>query len=81
MHSFRLVLEDSVFTGWVDRSWVNQFVCLIPQADIFQEYIIKEDTVGFQVNLTVLLDCLTIFGGSTVPGVYHNDDPVIFFGK
>ncbi|XP_052432449.1 cell cycle checkpoint protein RAD1 [Carassius gibelio] len=39
------------------------------QADIFQEYIIKEDTVGFQVNLTVLLDCLTIFGGSTVPGV------------
>lgn len=39
------------------------------QADIFQEYIIKEDAVGFQVNLTVLLDCLTIFGGSTVPGV------------
>ncbi|KAL1260768.1 hypothetical protein QQF64_008595 [Cirrhinus molitorella] len=39
------------------------------QAEIFQEYIIKEDAVGFQVNLTVLLDCLTIFGGSTVPGV------------
>uniref|UniRef100_A0A671RPE9 Cell cycle checkpoint protein RAD1-like n=2 Tax=Sinocyclocheilus TaxID=75365 RepID=A0A671RPE9_9TELE len=25
------------------------------QADIFQEYIIKEDTVGFQVNLTMSL--------------------------
>lgn len=47
---------------------------LFPQADIFQEYTIKEDAVGFQVNLTVLLDCLTIFGGSTVPGVYHNGD-------
>lgn len=47
---------------------------LFPQADIFQEYTIKEDAVGFQVNLTVLLDCLTIFGGSTVPGVFHNGD-------
>ncbi|XP_067106721.1 cell cycle checkpoint protein RAD1 [Osmerus mordax] len=39
------------------------------QAEIFQEFTIKEDAVGFQVNLTVLLECLTIFGGSTVPGV------------
>ncbi|KAM9469063.1 cell cycle checkpoint protein RAD1 [Clarias gariepinus] len=39
------------------------------QAEIFQEFTLKEDVVGFQVNLTVLLDCLTIFGGSTVPGV------------
>ncbi|XP_026153938.1 cell cycle checkpoint protein RAD1 [Mastacembelus armatus] len=39
------------------------------QAEIFQEYTIQEDLVGFQVNLTVLLDCLNIFGGSTVPGV------------
>lgn len=38
------------------------------QAEIFQEFTIKEDLVGFQVNLTVLLDCLNIFGGSTVPG-------------
>ncbi|KAK1785955.1 hypothetical protein P4O66_017702 [Electrophorus voltai] len=41
------------------------------QADIFQEFTIKQDVIGFQVNLTVLLDCLTIFGGSTVPGKYH----------
>ncbi len=68
-------------TGRIYRSWVNVCVCLIPQAEIFQEYIIKEDTVGFQVNLTVLLDCLTIFGGSTIPGVCHNDDPVFCFGK
>ncbi|XP_019908564.1 cell cycle checkpoint protein RAD1 isoform X1 [Esox lucius] len=39
------------------------------QAEIFQEFTIKEDSVGFQINLTVLLDCLTIFGGSTVAGV------------
>ena len=38
------------------------------QADIFQEFTIKEDLVGFQINLTVLLDCLNIFGGSAVPG-------------
>lgn len=39
------------------------------QAEIFQEFTIRDDLVGFQVNLTVLLDCLNIFGGSTVPGV------------
>ncbi|MBN3305300.1 cell cycle checkpoint protein RAD1 [Amia ocellicauda] len=39
------------------------------QAEIFQEYAIQEDSLSFGVNLTVLLDCLTIFGGSTVPGV------------
>ncbi|KAJ8338976.1 hypothetical protein SKAU_G00357620 [Synaphobranchus kaupii] len=38
------------------------------QAEIFQEYTIQEDSVSFQVNLTVLLDCLTIFGGNTGPG-------------
>ncbi|XP_061119559.1 cell cycle checkpoint protein RAD1 isoform X2 [Conger conger] len=37
------------------------------QAEIFQEFTIQEDSVSFQVNLAVLLDCLTIFGGSTVP--------------
>uniref|UniRef100_A0A674NQQ1 RAD1 homolog (S. pombe) n=1 Tax=Takifugu rubripes TaxID=31033 RepID=A0A674NQQ1_TAKRU len=36
------------------------------QADIFQEFTIREDLVGFQINLTVLLDCLNIFGGSAV---------------
>uniref|UniRef100_A0A672YYT9 RAD1 homolog (S. pombe) n=1 Tax=Sphaeramia orbicularis TaxID=375764 RepID=A0A672YYT9_9TELE len=39
------------------------------QAEIFQEFTIREDLVGFQVNLTVLLDCLNIFGGTTVTGV------------
>ncbi|XP_061656441.1 cell cycle checkpoint protein RAD1 [Syngnathoides biaculeatus] len=39
------------------------------QAEIFQEFTIKEDMVSLQINLTVLLDCLSIFGGNTVPGV------------
>ncbi|XP_043926121.1 cell cycle checkpoint protein RAD1 [Protopterus annectens] len=39
------------------------------QAGIFQEFNIQEDTVSFRINLTVLLDCLTIFGGSAVPGM------------
>lgn len=43
----------------------------ISQAEIFQEFTIKDDLVGFQVNLTVLLDCLNIFGGSTLPGYKH----------
>ncbi|KAK5603017.1 ssDNA endodeoxyribonuclease [Crenichthys baileyi] len=38
------------------------------QADIFQEFTLKEDSVVFQINLTVLLDCLNIFGGSSVGG-------------
>uniref|UniRef100_A0AAX7VFS5 RAD1 homolog (S. pombe) n=1 Tax=Astatotilapia calliptera TaxID=8154 RepID=A0AAX7VFS5_ASTCA len=39
------------------------------QAEIFQEFTIREDLVAFQINLTVLLDCLNIFGGTTTPGV------------
>nr|XP_061800564.1 cell cycle checkpoint protein RAD1-like [Nerophis lumbriciformis] len=38
------------------------------QAEIFQEFTIKEDQIGLQINLTVLMDCLSIFGGTAVPG-------------
>ncbi|OCU02610.1 RAD1 checkpoint DNA exonuclease L homeolog isoform X2 [Xenopus laevis] len=38
------------------------------QAGIFQEFNIREESVVFRVNLTVLLDCLTIFGASAGPG-------------
>uniref|UniRef100_A0A3P9K7N5 Cell cycle checkpoint protein RAD1 n=1 Tax=Oryzias latipes TaxID=8090 RepID=A0A3P9K7N5_ORYLA len=38
------------------------------QTEIFQEFTLKEDLVTFQINLTVLLDCLNIFGGNTVAG-------------
>ncbi|XP_072272677.1 cell cycle checkpoint protein RAD1 [Pyxicephalus adspersus] len=37
------------------------------QAGIFQEFNIQEESVIFRINLTVLLDCLTIFGASAVP--------------
>ncbi|XP_012724437.1 cell cycle checkpoint protein RAD1-like [Fundulus heteroclitus] len=39
------------------------------QADIFQEFTLKDDIVVFQINLTVLLDCLNIFGGTPAAGV------------
>lgn len=63
----RILLFDSV--GWLylkaAKYWIIIFLF---QADIFQEFTLKEDLVGFQVNLTVLLDCLNIFGMSAVPG-------------
>ncbi|EDO28618.1 predicted protein [Nematostella vectensis] len=34
------------------------------QSDIFQEYIFKEESATFRVNLNVLLECLNIFGSS-----------------
>ncbi|XP_068106427.1 cell cycle checkpoint protein RAD1 [Hyperolius riggenbachi] len=37
------------------------------QAGIFQEFNTQEESVIFRINLTVLLDCLTIFGSSAVP--------------
>ncbi|XP_073537682.1 cell cycle checkpoint protein RAD1 [Phyllobates terribilis] len=37
------------------------------QAGIFQEFSVQEDSVVFRINLTVLLDCLTIFGAGAVP--------------
>ncbi|WAR02993.1 RAD1-like protein [Mya arenaria] len=38
------------------------------QEGIFQEYAIKEDQLTFKINLTVLLECLTIFGSGPVGG-------------
>ncbi|XP_038059027.1 cell cycle checkpoint protein RAD1-like [Patiria miniata] len=35
------------------------------QSGIFQEYVIKEQSATFMVNLTILLECLTIFGTGT----------------
>ncbi|XP_041377028.1 cell cycle checkpoint protein RAD1-like [Gigantopelta aegis] len=39
------------------------------QEAIFHEFSIKEEQVMFKINLTVLLECLTIFGSSAAPGV------------
>ncbi|NXX95637.1 RAD1 protein, partial [Centropus bengalensis] len=38
------------------------------QAEIFQEFAVQEESVTFRINLSVLLDCLTIFGASSSPG-------------
>ena len=39
-----------------------------PQAGIFQEFKVQEEPVTFRINLTILLDCLSIFGSNPVPG-------------
>lgn len=38
------------------------------QEGIFQEFTIKEEQLTFKINLTVLLECLTIFGSGPVGG-------------
>ncbi|KAK9408612.1 cell cycle checkpoint protein RAD1 [Crotalus adamanteus] len=38
------------------------------QAGIFQEFVVQEESVMFRINLSVLLDCLTIFGTNSLPG-------------
>ncbi|XP_074643105.1 cell cycle checkpoint protein RAD1-like [Tubulanus polymorphus] len=38
------------------------------QSTIFQDYKINEEQSTFKINLTVLLECLNIFGTSAVPG-------------
>ncbi|XP_054571306.1 cell cycle checkpoint protein RAD1 isoform X2 [Eptesicus fuscus] len=38
------------------------------KAGIFQEFKVQEEPVTFRINLTVLLDCLSIFGSSPMPG-------------
>ncbi|XP_053159733.1 cell cycle checkpoint protein RAD1 isoform X1 [Hemicordylus capensis] len=38
------------------------------QAGIFQEFVVQEESVMFRINLSVLLDCLTIFGTSSLTG-------------
>ncbi|XP_013916669.1 PREDICTED: cell cycle checkpoint protein RAD1 [Thamnophis sirtalis] len=39
------------------------------QAGIFQEFVVQEESVMFRINLSVLLDCLTIFGTNSLPGI------------
>ncbi|NXR10824.1 RAD1 protein, partial [Semnornis frantzii] len=38
------------------------------QAEIFQEFTLQEKSVTFRINLSVLIDCLTIFGTGSLPG-------------
>ncbi|XP_076973059.1 cell cycle checkpoint protein RAD1 isoform X2 [Tamandua tetradactyla] len=38
------------------------------QAEIFQEFTVHEESITFRINLTILLDCLSIFGSSPMPG-------------
>ncbi|KAL5017623.1 hypothetical protein ScPMuIL_007212 [Solemya velum] len=39
------------------------------QEGVFHEFTIKEEQLTFKINLTVLLECLTIFGSTSFPGV------------
>ncbi|CAI9724797.1 cycle checkpoint RAD1-like [Octopus vulgaris] len=52
---------------------VEDFKCIqgnaFIQSAIFHEYTIKEEQLTFKINLNVLLECLTIFGSSSVTGV------------
>jgi len=43
---------------------LNAFI----ETAIFQSYVIKEDPIRFQLNLTVLLECLNVFGSSMASG-------------
>lgn len=55
---FKVTVEDAKCIQ------ANAFI----QEGIFQEYTIKEEQVTFKINLTVLLECLTIFGSGPVGG-------------
>lgn len=54
---FKVTVEDAKCVQ------ANAFI----QEALFHEFVIKEDQITFKINLTVLLECLTIFGGT--PGV------------
>ncbi|XP_062468886.1 cell cycle checkpoint protein RAD1 [Pezoporus occidentalis] len=57
-HGLRVTVEDAKCIQ------ANAFI----QAEIFQEFAVQEQTVTFRINLSVLLDCLTIFDTSSLPG-------------
>ncbi|XP_037092223.1 cell cycle checkpoint protein RAD1-like isoform X1 [Pollicipes pollicipes] len=38
------------------------------QADMFQQFVLSEETLSFKINLSVLLDCLNIFGSGSTAG-------------
>ena len=37
-------------------------------APLFQEYSVKEECVCIKINLTILIECLNIFGSNSVGG-------------
>jgi len=40
------------------------------QADMFQQFVLSEEMISFKISLTVLLDCLNIFGSGGTPGAH-----------
>lgn len=58
---FKIIAETPSFSS----------LCFNLQAEIFQEFSVQEESVMFRISLSVLLDCLTIFGTSSLPGVVY----------
>ncbi|XP_070541708.1 cell cycle checkpoint protein RAD1-like [Ptychodera flava] len=58
-NGFKVTVEDAKCVQ------ANAFL----QAGIFQEFILREESATFKIDLTVLLECLNIFGTSNIPGV------------
>lgn len=52
----------------VEESKCVQANAFIP-SEMFQEYEISEDMLTFKINLNAFVECLNIFGGSSIPGV------------
>ncbi|XP_071447685.1 cell cycle checkpoint protein RAD1 [Hetaerina americana] len=57
-NGLKVTVEDAKCTQ------ANAFI----QSDMFQEYNLTEDTVIFQINLSVFVECLNIFGSAHSPG-------------
>ncbi|XP_029861200.1 cell cycle checkpoint protein RAD1 [Aquila chrysaetos chrysaetos] len=64
------VLPEAMLKHMEDREKtpLSSSLSFLLQAEIFQEFAVQEESVTFRINLSVLLDCLTIFGTSALPG-------------
>ncbi|XP_009316735.1 PREDICTED: cell cycle checkpoint protein RAD1 [Pygoscelis adeliae] len=60
--------EISVNYKIIAETHLSSSLSFLLQAEIFQEFAVQEESVTFRINLSVLLDCLTIFGTSSLPG-------------
>lgn len=63
-------IETGIFQVKIS-CFIGSAVCILALIDSqhpLQSYVVKEDPVRFRLNLSVLLECLNVFGSSIASG-------------
>jgi cell cycle checkpoint protein len=66
-HAIFCALENGLKISCEDAK-CTQGIAFV-HSDLFQEYSVKQDCVCIKINLSILIECLNIFGSVSISGI------------